>query len=173
MRQSGHMSLGVKLDVTDPVVREQFGRAMDFWAGLLDMEWYRDQTPECAMRITYGAPETFDRDDIAQADDPDSNTFQGEIAFNPTSDMTPLEAYLVSIHEIGHLLGLDHNPSPTSVMHALYLEGPEKLEAADIAALSARHRMRHPNNTEIRLPFGIVEPVEVRSVIAKKVPSMR
>jgi hypothetical protein len=168
------MNLGVKLDVTDPVLHEQFSRAMDFWAGLLDMEWHRDQTAECAMQVTYGAPETFATDDIAQADDPDSNTFRGEIAFNPTSDLTPLEAYLVSIHEIGHLLGLDHNPSPTSVMHAVYLEGPEKLEAADIAALSARHRMRHPTNTEIRLPFEVVEPTELRSATAKsKVSSTR
>lgn len=165
------MSLGIKLHVTNPVLRQQFGRAMDFWASLLDMEWHHDETPNCAIHVSYGAPETFDADDIAQADDPDSDTFRGEIAFNPLSGMTPFQAYLVSVHEIGHLLGLDHNPSPSSVMHAVYLDGPERVERADIAVLSARHRMRHPNIDTVDLPFESLAAAEIRSASTNAKPS--
>jgi hypothetical protein len=142
IRSSGPLRLAVRLDISDPSIRQQFRRAMDFWAQLLDLEWRAAQTPDCAIRVIYGPPVIFDSDDLAQADDPDSPAFRGEIAFNPTFTITPREAYLVSIHEIGHLLGLDHNPSPASVMHAVGLEGSEQLEISDISALAARHRLR-------------------------------
>jgi hypothetical protein len=152
--KTDHMSLGVSLDdVTDPQIRQQFRQAMNFWATVLDMEWRRDETPNCAIKVTYGIPAIFDFDDIAQADDPDSDSFRGEIAFNATFPITPRDAYLVCIHEIGHLLGLDHNPSPDSVMHAVRLDGFQKLELTDISALSARHRLRWSNDAGQRVAF--------------------
>ena len=159
IRKAGHMTIGVSFDIPDPLIREQFRHAMDFWATVLDMEWHSDETSSCAIRVGYGVPEMFDSDDIAQADDPDlTATFRGEIAFNAAFAITPLEAYLVCVHEIGHLLGLDHNPSPTSVMYAVGLEGAEKLEATDVSALSARHRMRQWNDAgqhlSLEFPVG-------------------
>ena len=148
IRNVGHMNIGVNFDIPDPLIRQQFRHAMDFWASVLDMEWHSDETPRCAIRVSYGTPDVFDSDDIAQADDPDLDTFRGDVAFNAAYAMTPVDAYSVCIHEIGHLLGLDHNPNPISVMHAVGVKGGEKLELADLSALSARHRMRQRNNAE-------------------------
>jgi hypothetical protein len=155
VRKADHMSIGVSFDIPDPLIRQQFRHAMNFWASLLDMEWHNDETPGCAIKVSYGVPGIFDSDDIAQADDPDDGTFRGEIAFNADYSMTPQDAYLVCVHEIGHLLGLDHNPHPASVMHAVGLDGAQKLEVADISALSARHRLRWGNDAGQQLAFEL------------------
>jgi hypothetical protein len=156
IRKAGHMSIGVNFDIPDLLIQQQFRYAMDFWTSLLDMDWHADGTAGCAIRVSFGFPNMFDSDDIAQADDPDSLNFRGEVVFNSAHALTPLEAYLVCIHEIGHLWGLDHNPSPTSVMYAVGIDGGEGLEAADISVLSTRHLMRQGIDTFHSLPVGFI-----------------
>ena len=53
----------------------------------------------------------------ARSQFPDRPAFQGWIAFNPGSKLTQDEMFVVSVHEIGHLLGLPHNPSGSSMMY--------------------------------------------------------
>ena len=50
--------------------------------------------------------------------------------------------FVISVHEISHLLGLPHNPSGSSVMFFLDLDDSVPLDAADLAALASRHKMR-------------------------------
>jgi predicted Zn-dependent protease len=50
--------------------------------------------------------------------------------------------YLTAVHEIGHMLGLRHNPNPESVMYYIDLEGPEVLDAYDLKSLAAHHTLR-------------------------------
>ena len=44
--------------------------------------------------------------------------------------------------KIGHLLGLQHNPSGSSVMFFLDLDRPTVLDRADLNALASRHKLR-------------------------------
>jgi hypothetical protein len=57
--------------------------------------------------------------------------------------LTPTEMHYGSVHEIGHLLGLKHNPSATSVMYGEENDRPEWLDAADIISLAAHHKLRY------------------------------
>jgi hypothetical protein len=50
--------------------------------------------------------------------------------------------YRISVHEIGHVLGLQHSSNAMSVMYGLDLEGPEWLDPTDLAALAQLHKLR-------------------------------
>ncbi len=92
-----------------------------------------------------GSPADFATDEIAQADSVGVESFRGEIAFNPTVRLSPIELLFTSIHEIGHLFGLDHNPSQTSVMHYMDGSNQQMLDSADLAGLAAYHKLRPPH----------------------------
>lgn len=137
------MSLGVRISTSNPVLAEQFLRAMDFWARILDMDWHEENTQECSIQLVDGRRELFKETlQAARAQFPDQPAFQGWIAFNPNMDLTETELYLTSVHELGHMLGLPHNPSAWSVMYYLSLEGSVSLDTADLASLAARHKLR-------------------------------
>jgi hypothetical protein len=93
-----------------------------------------------------GTPELFDAAGegciVARSQFPDRPAFQGWIAFNPRSKRTEHEMFIVSVHEIGHLFGLPHNPRGSSVMFFLELDDSVSLIAADLNALAGRHRLR-------------------------------
>ena len=78
----------------------------------------------------------------ARSQFPDRPGFEGWIALNPRLKLTKQEMFLDSVHEIGHLLGLPHNSSELSVMYAFELDKAAALDAADLDALAARHKLR-------------------------------
>lgn len=137
-----HMNLGVRFSTADAGLAADFARAMDFWAAILDMEWHEEDSRDCSIQIVDGEPGLFPSAEVARAQFPGRPAFQGWIAFNPKKDLPRSERYLVAVHELGHLLGLAHNPSARSVMYYLCLEGAVLLDAADLAALAAHHRLR-------------------------------
>jgi hypothetical protein len=137
-----HMKLGVRFYTSAPEVRAAFVRAMDFWATVLDMEWYEENSTHCAIQIVDGGDNLFKSAQVARSQFPWRPRFQGWIAFNPKPVLTPSERYTIAVHEVGHMLGLPHNPSARSVMYYLSLDGVLLLDSADLAALSARHKLR-------------------------------
>jgi len=139
----GHLNLGLKISTTNPALARQFERAMDFWRGVVDLDWHPDNSQNCSMQLVDGEPDLFDAAGIAaRSQFPDRPEFQGWVAFNPGTTLTEHEMFIVSVHEIGHLLGLAHNPSGSSVMYFFRLDGPESLDAADLNALSDLHKLR-------------------------------
>ena len=138
-----HVDLGVRISTSNTVLARQFAKAMDFWTGILDLEWHEVDAQDCAIQLVDGTPGLFDPAAIAaRSQFPDRPEFQGWIAFNPGSKLTEQEMFLVSVHEIGHLLGLPHNPSASSVMFFLKLDQSALLDAADLHALAGRHKLR-------------------------------
>ena len=137
-----HMNLGVRFSTADAGLAADFARAMNFWATILDMEWHEEDSRGCSIQIVDGVPGLFPSTEVARAQFPGRPAFQGWIAFNPKRDLPSSERYLVAVHELGHLLGLAHNPSARSVMYYLCLDGAVLLDAADLAALAAHHRLR-------------------------------
>jgi predicted Zn-dependent protease len=95
------------------------------------------------VQLVDGQPDLFQPSAIvARAQTPDRLGFQGWIAFNPAQRLDEAELYRICVHEIGHLLGLQHSAKATSVMYFLDLEGPEWLDPADLAELAKHHKLR-------------------------------
>lgn len=137
-----HMDLGVRVSTSNRVMARQFRRAMDFWAGVVDMSWYDDETSSCSIQLVDGNSAILRNATVARSQFTDWSNFQGWIAFDPTAPLTKDEMYLTAVHEIGHMLGLQHNPDPNSVMYYLDLRGREVLDHSDLVALAARHKLR-------------------------------
>jgi hypothetical protein len=136
-----HMELGARIDTANPVLATQFRRALNFWTTVLDMHWHEENSNACSLQLTDaqgGFPEiSF----AAQAQHPKSSDFQGSIQFNTGLTLTETEMYYYSVHEIGHLLGLGHNPSHRSVMYFQDAPGPERLDSTDLIGLATSHKL--------------------------------
>jgi hypothetical protein len=137
-----HVDLGVRISTANVVLARQFARAMDFWTGILDLEWHGVGSADCSIQLVDGTPGLFDSAMAARSQFPDRPFFQGWIAFNPVSKLAEHEMFVVSVHEIGHLLGLPHNPSWSSVMFFLKLDDSVLLDTSDLNALADRHKLR-------------------------------
>ena len=137
-----HKELGVRFSTADPELAAEFARAMDFWAGVLDIDWREEDTRKCSIQIVDGSPDLFETAQVARAQFPQLPVFQGLVAFNPKANLPGGAKYLAAVHELGHLLGLPHNPNAQSVMFYLLVDRPVFLDATDLAALAARHRLR-------------------------------
>jgi hypothetical protein len=154
-----HVDLAVRISTSNTALAEQFARAMEFWTRVLDLQWHEVDTDNCAVQLVDGTPSLFDFCLClsAKAQLPDRSDFQGWIAFNPRLKLNRIEMFLDSVHEIGHLLGLPHNPSDSSVMFAFELDQAASLDAADLATLAARHELRPHISGE----KGVVKNVRV------------
>jgi len=139
---TGHLSLRIRFDSRNPLINREFKRAIVFWARVLDLEWHEDSKSTCTIQVV-DDPKTLENV-LARSD-----LGTGTISVNPNYDLSAPEWYATAIHEIGHLLGLPHNPSAHSVMFYIDIRGDEVLDASDIATLSSHHRMR-----AIPLRFG-------------------
>ena len=141
--RQGHMDLGVRVATANRSLAEQFRRAMNSWASILDLEWHEDDSRNCSIQLVDGERELFQPAAIAARSHlPDRLDFQGWIAFNPALTLSKIELYRIAVHEIGHMLGLQHSSNAMSVMYGFDVEGLEWLDPADLAALATHHKLR-------------------------------
>jgi Matrixin len=141
----GPLNLGVRLATANPVLAEEFKWAMNFWAKVLDLDWHEDSTENCAIQVVDGERELFEPTPasmVARSQFPDRPQFQGWIVFNPAVKLNRTELYRIAVHEIGHMLGLRHSNSTSSLMYGLDLETSETLDVADLTALAGHHKLR-------------------------------
>ena len=138
----GPMNLGVRLSTSNANLARQFKKAMNFWARVIDMRWHEEDTSSCAVQLVDGTPSILTNAVVARSQFTDWGNFQGWIAFDAKAPLTKLEMFVTAVHEIGHMLGLKHNPSAQSVMYYLDLEGVEVLDTADLSSLATHHKMR-------------------------------
>jgi hypothetical protein len=141
---TGHLDLGVRISTSNSALVHEFKHAMDFWTSVLDLEWHNVDSDDCAIQLLDGTPALFNwcACTSARSQLPDRSGFQGWIAFNPQVKLSKQEMFLDSVHEIGHLLGLNHNPNESSIMFFYGLEKFEWLEPYDLSALSVKHALR-------------------------------
>src|SRR5215472_16629109 len=74
-----HLKLGVRFSTGNLGLVAAFVRAMNFWAAILDMEWYIENSPDCALQIVDGDTGLFQSGQAARAQFPDRPSFQGLI----------------------------------------------------------------------------------------------
>lgn len=140
----GHMSLGVRFSTSNTALAQEFEHALDFWSTVVDLEWHSVDSSECSIALVDGSPALFDwcACTSARSQLPDRPQFEGLVAFNPRLKLSRQEMFLDSVHEIGHLLGLVHNPSETSIMYFFGLDKFEWLEPSDLSALQIKHSLK-------------------------------
>lgn len=147
----GPMNLGVRLATSNPMLAQQFKSALDFWATVLDLNWHEDSSENCSIELVDGQRDLFEPEPenmAARSQFPDRRGFQGWIVFNPAVPLNRTELYRISVHEIGHMLGLRHNPNALSLMYGLDLDCSQSLDALDLATLAAHHKLRITSLTQ-------------------------
>ncbi len=163
-----HLDLAVRISTANPVLAEEFENALDFWSSVLDLDWHEaGGADECSMQLVDGTPSLFNWCVCmsARAQLPDREDFEGWIAFNPRYKLSKQAMFLDSVHEIGHVLGLAHNPDESSIMFA---SGDEKtsvwLDETDLDALALRHALRNGvrgphgrTNVMVRVPHRLAK----------------
>jgi hypothetical protein len=140
------MSIGVRYDVPDQRVIQQFHRAFEFWENLLDAEFHDEPSDSCSVAILEGTKTLLGNQAVvARAQFPNLLNFHGWIVVDPRAGgyLTDDEAVAIWIHEIGHLLGLAHNPSAKSLMYFIDVDLGSKLDSTDLRALSLLHTFRN------------------------------
>jgi len=65
-----HMSLGVRFAASNPWLVNAFVYAMDFWATVLDMDWYEEDSRACSIQIVDGNQDLFGPAEVARAQFP-------------------------------------------------------------------------------------------------------
>jgi hypothetical protein len=140
----GHLDIAVRISTTNDALAEQFQNALEFWSSVVDLDWHEVNSEDCSMQLVDGTPALFDWCICmsARSQLPDREDFQGWIAFNPRFKLSKEEMFLDSVHEIGHVLGLAHNPDDSSVMFSFGVEKSAWLDVADLDALALRHVLR-------------------------------
>ena len=137
-------SIGIKIDTSGPWATG-FRRAIAFWNGVLAVNFHEEtELSACAVRVIDGDRAILHDGIVARAQIPEWRDFRGKIAVRPAlaNQLSSTEIYGIAVHELGHLLGLKHNPSPESVMYFFDVNGDEVLDVHDLVALSRHHKVR-------------------------------
>jgi len=64
LRKTGHMTIGVRYDVSDRRIIHQFHRAFDFWSNILDAEFHDDPSTSCSIAIVDGTKALLGNRDV-------------------------------------------------------------------------------------------------------------
>jgi hypothetical protein len=136
--------IGVKIDASEPWA-DGFRRALSFWNTVLVANFHEEPNLSgCAIRIINGGTDILGDGMAARSQLTERDNFRGKIAVSLGAEkvMSGDAMYGVAVHEFGHVLGLQHNPSSRSIMYFLNVDGTEVLDGKDILDLSSRHKLR-------------------------------
>lgn len=85
-----------------------------------------------------------------------AGTWGGEVLFNANAPLSALsDLFSITLHEAGHVLGLEHSSDPNSPMYFHGVSAATAPTAEDLAHVQALYGVRQPDAYE---PVGGVEP---------------
>ena len=144
LKSTGHLHVGVRYDILDPLVIEEFHQAFAFWSRVLDADFYDEQSTACAAAIVDATTQLLGPLVVARGQLPNRPNFEGWIAIDAKAStyLSFGQAVPIWVHEIGHLLGLRHNNSPRSLMYFINVDATSRLDGTDLSALSRLHTLR-------------------------------
>jgi hypothetical protein len=143
MRRPVLGDIGVKIDANEPWA-DGFRKALSFWNTVLVANFHEETNLSvCAIRVIGGGPDILSTGMAARSQFTGRDNFRGKIAVSPgaATAMSSDEMYGAAVHELGHMLGLNHNASVLSVMYFLNVNGTEVLDSKDILNLSSHHKL--------------------------------
>jgi hypothetical protein len=143
-----HLDIAVHVDTSNPRVIEAASKALDWWSGQLDMSWhFTVSATDCALELRPHAwlskqlPGSINSlQEIGGARMPGSLLYDGVVFF-----LYPMMKYDLErcfAHEFGHVLGLEHNPDPGSIMFSNSEEASLTLTNSDAKLLRRYHALR-------------------------------
>jgi hypothetical protein len=160
-------NIGVKIDTSEPWAAG-FRRAISFWNRVLAVNFHEESNlGACVVRVIEGDRSILHDGIVARAQIPEWRDFRGKIAVRPdmANQLRSTDIYGIAVHELGHLLGLRHNPRPESVMYFLDVNGDEVLDINDLVALSRHHQVRPSIFSAGYLSIQVFEPVTPAAAI--------
>jgi Matrixin len=165
-------NIGVKVDAKAPWA-DGFRRALSFWNTVLAANFHEEaDLSACAVRIVDGDRGILNHGIVARSQNMERSDFRGKIAVDSAAakKLSEAEIYGIAVHELGHMLGLKHNPSSGSIMYYLNISGKEVVESQDIAALSRRHELRPNITSSSFLSIEVFQPET--PALAKSTPQV-
>jgi hypothetical protein len=83
-----------------------------------------------------------------------AGTWAGDVLLNSAANFTaaPADLYSILLHEVGHVLGLEHSSEPGSVMFTHAAQTRTGLAASDVQSLRALYGVRGPDFNELEKP---------------------
>jgi len=125
-----------------------------------------------------GAPMSGAGVAIATPYDPTAGTLAGDVMLN-TSNIFGIQSpngfdiYTMMLHEMGHVLGLDHSTDPASVMYSTYTGPRAGLAASDIAAIRGLYDPRQVDQHELLSSSGsAAAPLSITDASGKYTTSL-
>ena len=141
-RQRGPLHLRVYIGTSRMDLRSAFVQALNFWSTVLEMDWRNTDQKNCDMELV-DQPESAFASWVAAL----AYRSTGQIAFNPAFKHSAAQNYSISVHEIGHLLGLRDRVPESAINNRSFMRGGnnvgnETLDTQDLSALAKLHRLR-------------------------------
>jgi hypothetical protein len=149
-----HLSIRVKLDAVKATDAWAEKEALKNLTKVLDLDWTIDNDPAtCNVSLAYFREDSLR---LAYVVQPRTAEFDGTIHINTNRHISSITMAEILEHETLHLLGLQHNRDPYSLMYWKMDSGETVwglgLDAFDLQRLSKMHALRQTSSQRVMVP---------------------
>jgi hypothetical protein len=154
LKNRDHIEIGVRIDTNNPTVVKAATEALNFWAGVIDLSWHRVYDDSCAIEFqphAWQAGSSFRT--VGGTKLPWKASFNGVVFFQYLQTNYDLAACFK--HEMGHMLGLEHNLAQDSLMYPDISKSMLELTWDDKRHLRKFHTLRQDADKLASQPLSL------------------